>query len=117
MATFSRFDRLLNSRRVFNSRKGRALQESLTAYLFLAPALMLVFVFGIFPVGFAFFVSLHRWRRFPGDFLGLSNYVQALDNLAYVLFFWLALGALVYALLLLRRMGGRAINGCALSPR
>ena len=104
MATFSRFDRLLNSRRVFNSRKGRALQESLTAYLFLAPALVLVFVFGIFPVGFAFFVSLHRWRRFPGDFLGLNNYVQALDNLAYVLFFWLALGAIIYALLLLRRM-------------
>ena len=92
MATFSRFDRLLNSRRVFNSRRGRALQENLTAYLFLAPALILIFVFGIFPVGFAFFVSLHRWRRFPGDFLGLSNYVQALDNLAYVLFFWLALG-------------------------
>ncbi|MBI1258133.1 MAG: ABC transporter permease subunit [Chloroflexi bacterium] len=104
MATFSRFDGLLKTRRIFNSRKGRALQESLTAYVFLAPALILIFVFGIFPVGFAFFVSLHRWRRFPGDFLGLSNYVQALDNLAYVLFFWLALGALVYALLTLRRM-------------
>ncbi len=98
MATLSRFDRL------FNSRRGRALQENLTAYVFLAPALLLVFLFGIFPVGFAFFVSLHRWRRFPGDFLGLQNYIQALDKLAYVLFFWLALGALGYALLMLWRM-------------
>src|SRR6185369_15013320 len=98
MATQSRFNRL------FNSRRGRTLQETLTAYLFLAPALILVFVFGIFPVAFAFFVSLHRWRRFPGDFLGLNNYVQALDNLAYVLFFWLSIGALVYALSVLRRM-------------
>ena len=98
MATRSRFDRL------FSSRRGRTLQENLTAYLFLAPALLLLFVFGIFPVGFAFFVSLYRWRRFPGNFLGLNNYVQALDNLAYVLFFWLAIGALVYALITLRRM-------------
>ena len=88
----------------FNSRRGRTLQENLVAYLFLSPALLLVFVFGIFPVGFAFFVSLHRWRRFPGDYLGLSNYVRALDNLAYVLFFWLAIGALVYGLILLRRI-------------
>ncbi|MEO8396843.1 MAG: sugar ABC transporter permease, partial [Chloroflexota bacterium] len=98
MGTLSRFDRL------FNSHRGRALQENLTAYVFLAPALLLLFVFGIFPVGFAFFVSLHRWRRFPGNFLGLNNYVQALDNLAYVLFFWLSVGALVYALMMLRRM-------------
>ena len=103
MATLSRFDSLVKNR-LFNSRRGRALQENLTAYLFLAPALILIFVFGIFPVGFAFFVSLYRWRRFPGNFLGLNNYVQALDHLAYVLFFWLAIGALVYALVLLRRM-------------
>ena len=86
MATLPRFDRL------FTTRRGRALQENLTAYLFLFPALLLIFVFGIFPVGFAFFVSLHQWRRFPGDYLGLSNYVRALDNLAYVLFFWLGIG-------------------------
>ena len=65
MATLSRFDSLLKDR-LFNSRRGRLLQENLTAYLFLAPALLLIFVFGIFPVGFAFFVSLYRWRRFPG---------------------------------------------------
>ncbi len=98
MATLSRFER------VFNSRRGRALQENLTAYVFLFPALLLIFLFGIFPVGFAFFVSLHQWRRFPGDYLGLGNYVHALDGLAYVVFFWLAAGALVYALILLRRM-------------
>ncbi|HVU10593.1 MAG TPA: ABC transporter permease subunit [Phototrophicaceae bacterium] len=98
MATLPRKDS------VFNSRRGRALQENLTAYVFLAPALLLIFVFGIFPVAFAFFVSLHQWRRFPGDYLGLDNYVRALDSFAYVLFFWLALGALVYALALLRRL-------------
>jgi hypothetical protein len=100
MATLprSRFERLLSSRR------GRALQENLMAYLFLFPVLVLLFVFGIYPVGFAFFVSLHRWRRFPGEYLGLSNYTQALDSLAYVLFFWLSVGILIYGLLAVLRL-------------
>ena len=98
MATLPRFDKWLTTRR------GRTLQENLIAYVFLFPALLLVFVFGIYPVGFALFVSLHRWRRFPGDYLGLSNYEQALGDLAYVLFFWLSIGIAVYGLRLVWRM-------------
>jgi ABC-type sugar transport system permease subunit len=82
----------------------RLLRENLTAYAFVLPAMTLIFLFGIFPVAFAFFVSLHRWRRFPDEYVGLSNYVRALDELAYVLFFWLALGAIAFALLQLRRL-------------
>ncbi|GAB4524684.1 MAG: hypothetical protein OHK0046_39730 [Anaerolineae bacterium] len=84
---------------LFNSRRGRILLENITAYLFLAPAGLLIFIFGIFPVGFAFFVSLHRWRRFPEENRGLDTYVDALGNLAYVLFFWIAIGLLVYGLI------------------
>lgn len=85
-------------------RRQRLIRENLMAYAFLAPALILLFVFGIFPVGFAFFVSLYRWRRFPGDYLGLNNYTQALDNLAFVVFFWIAIGALGYGLFLLWKL-------------
>ncbi len=80
------------------------MRENLVAYLFLSPALLLIFVFGIFPVGFAFFVSLYQWRRFPDQYNGLAHYVRALDNFAYVLFFWIAIGALIYALLVLWRL-------------
>lgn len=80
---------------LFNSRRGRVILENLTGYAFLAPAGFIIFLFGLFPVLFAFFVSLHRWRRFPGDYQGLDNYVDALGNLAYVLFFWLAVGAIL----------------------
>lgn len=83
------------------SRRTRILRENLTAYALLSPALILLFLFGIYPVGFAFFVSLHRWRRFPGDYLGLSNYVRALGDMTYILFFWLSVGALILALLLM----------------
>jgi len=85
------------TRNLFNSRRGRILQENLVAYLFLAPAGLIIFVFGIFPVLFAFFVSLHRWRRFPDEYLGLDSYVKALGSFAYVIFFWISLGLLVFA--------------------
>jgi multiple sugar transport system permease protein len=97
------------------SHRARILQENLTAYAFILPAMVLIFLFGIFPVGFAFFVSLHRWRRFPGEYEGLTNYIRALDGLAYVLFFWLALAALVFAALKLRQLGLSRERGKALT--
>jgi len=41
-------------------------------------------MFGIFPVIFALFVSLHKWRIIRTDFVGLDNFVRAVGNLAYV---------------------------------
>lgn len=91
-------------RRLLSSRRIREWREYITAYLMIAPATILVFTFGIFPVGFALFVSVHKWRLKRGDFLGMDNYVRALENLAYIMFFGLAVGLLIYAVLSLRRM-------------
>ena len=88
----------------FDTRRGRIVLENLTAYLFLAPAGLLIALFGLFPVAFAFFVSLHRWRRFPDHYNGLANYEKALGNLAYIVFFWFAIVAFGFALLIIRRL-------------
>ncbi len=115
MTTRTNWPALRPSNPLFNSRRGRILLENLTAYAFLFPAMLLIFVFGIFPVAFAFFVSLHRWRRFPEEYRGLDQYVEALGSFAYILFFWLAIGLIIYAaysLLRLRRAArddGRAL--------
>ena len=98
MTTFPALHRALATRR------GRLVLENLTAYLFLAPAGLLIILFGIFPVAFAFFVSLHRWRRFPDEYVGLANYEKALGNLGYILFFWLAFAAFAAAIALGRRL-------------
>jgi len=79
---------------MFTGRRGRQLREYLTAYTFIAPATILIFIFGIFPVGFALYVSLHRWRIRRSDMIDLRNYVNAIGNLAYVLVFFLGVGAL-----------------------
>ena len=90
--------------RALATRRGRLLIENLTAYLFLAPAGLLIVVFGLFPVAFAFFVSLHRWRRFPDEYIGLANYDKALGNLGYIVFFWLAIAALAATFIVAKRL-------------
>jgi multiple sugar transport system permease protein len=52
-------------RGLLSGRKGRALKEALTAYLFLLPAILIIFVFGLWPVVHALYVSLHKWNIKP----------------------------------------------------
>jgi multiple sugar transport system permease protein len=58
----------------------RRLREILTAYAFLAPATIAIFFFGIFPLGYAFYMSLYEWRLRQGDFIGFENYIEALGE-------------------------------------
>ncbi len=104
MTTFQRATSWLTPRRL------RHWREYLTGYLMIAPATFLIFLFGIFPVGFALFVSLHKWRLKRGGFIGLTNYVKATGNLAYLGAFALGVAALVGAFLVFRR-GGRQYGG------
>lgn len=83
-------------RRWFAGRQGRRLRETLLAYAFLFPAFLIVGTFGLFPLLFAAFESTRRGlNNVIGPYNGLGNYVQAIGDLAYVLFFWTAV-LLVY---------------------
>ncbi len=77
----------------FAGRRGRLFRENLTAYLFILPAMTLIFVFGLFPVAFSLYVSMYKWKIKQGAFRGLANYTKAMDDLAYVVAFLLAIGA------------------------
>lgn len=76
----------------------------MVGYLMVLPSTVLIFIFGLFPVGFAVFVSVHNWRLKRGDFLGIDNYTRAIDDLAYILLYGISLLALVGAVLLVRRV-------------
>lgn len=81
---------------LLSGRRGVRFREGLLAYLFLLPALLIIFVFGIFPLGFSAYEStLRGLNRIVGTYDGMGNYVRAIGNLAYVLGFWLAI-ALLY---------------------
>ena len=93
---------------LFRGRRGRLLREYFTGYLMIAPAVILIFLFGIFPVGFALYVSIHRWQLVQGPFRGLDNYTNALGNLAYVVLFVLGIGGLLGTFFAVRRIARQA---------
>lgn len=73
-------------------RQLRYARESVLAYLFLLPALLIIGAFGLFPLIFALYQStLRGLNTFTGRYDGLSNYVRATGDLAYVLAFWSAI--------------------------
>jgi len=61
----------------------RRRRECLTGYLYVAPAAVILGLFAIFPVGYAFYVSLHRWGMTRGAFVGLENYRRAFTDAAF----------------------------------
>ncbi len=67
-------------RGLFAGRRGRRIREALQAYLFLLPGTLLLLVFNLLPVGYAFYISMHKWRIQRGDFIGLENYLKALGE-------------------------------------
>lgn len=100
----------------------RRRRESLTGWLYVSPAALILGLFSIFPVAYAFYVSLHDWRMTKGPFIGFQNYAEAfghdpklgqalLATVYYVLGtvpVGLALGLLI-ANLLAAKIRGRAV--------
>lgn len=101
-------------------RRVRRLLETLEAYAFLLPATAVLIVFHLFPIGYAFYVSLLRWNLIDPvkPFVGAANYVNllsdpkfrtALANTTYFSVVSVALAiplALTFAVLLNRKLAG-----------
>ena len=60
------------------------LRDSLEGYLFVLPAMVIIGVFGLFPVFFTLVVSLHKWRIKQGRFLGMENFLEAFGAIGYL---------------------------------
>lgn len=58
----------------------KRLRETVTAYAYLFPAASILILFHIVPIFYAFYISLFRWRLVQGPFVGLDNYVDALNS-------------------------------------
>ncbi len=66
-------------------------KENLTAYLFLSPSLIIIGVFGLFPIGYAVYMSLFNWRVTKGGFLGIQNYEKIVGDWVGLLLFLIGL--------------------------
>jgi len=60
----------------------REMRKQWTAYLFLAPVLLLFSVFTVFSVGYAFYLSFHQWNILEPakPFVGFDNYARLFDD-------------------------------------
>jgi cellobiose transport system permease protein len=75
-------------RRRWRTRLSR-LDVSLSPYLYISPFYLLFLVFGLFPLGYTFWVSLNHWEIIGGhEFIGLQNYSRLLTDDQ----FWNAVG-------------------------
>jgi multiple sugar transport system permease protein len=74
-------------------------KEHLTGYLFILPAVAVITVFGLFPIGYAFYISTYSWRVKKGNFIGFDNYHKALGDWVGVIIFVLGFVVLFLAYL------------------
>ncbi len=56
------------------------IKEQIAGYLFILPAVLVITVFGFIPIGYAFYMSLHKWRVRKGPFIGIENYNQIVGD-------------------------------------
>ncbi|MBI5302140.1 MAG: sugar ABC transporter permease [Chloroflexi bacterium] len=60
----------------------RRAQEVSLGYLLLAPTLIILIVFEIFPIFYGLYISACDWRLTCVDFIGINNYLRAFDDSA-----------------------------------
>ena len=94
-----------------SGRRTRAASDSPTGYLFILPSVVLISVFGIFPVFFTLYVSLHKWRIKRSRFIGLANYREMFGSPLYLL---LVIAALLCIALAVYLIGRPRLNGRSL---
>ena len=69
--------------------------DQINGYLFVLPAFLIISLFGIFPVFFGMYMSVHKWKVFKGRYLGLENYKKILGDIPAFGFFILGLLLLI----------------------
>lgn len=82
----------------------KAIKDQITGMLFTLPAVIIIFIFGLFPIGYSFYMSLYNWNVRKGDFVGLKNYLNIFGD--WTAFFQVVLGIvlIVLAVTLSRRL-------------
>jgi multiple sugar transport system permease protein len=72
-------------------------KEQLTGYLFILPSVALIALFGFFPIGYAFYMSMYNWLVKKGGYNNFNNYKKAVGDFKGLLFFIAGIALLVFA--------------------
>ncbi len=72
-------------------------QEQITGLLYVLPAFIIIFLFGLFPIGYSFYMSMYNWRVVKGNFVGLEHYADIIGDAWGLLLFLAGVGLLILA--------------------
>ncbi len=72
---------------LITGKRRRKIREALAGYLFVLPAAVATFVFGLWPVVAGFYESIKSGSPITNKYVGLYNYVRSLGSLTYVFMF------------------------------
>ncbi len=72
-------------------------REQITGFLYILPAFIIIFLFGLFPIGYSFYMSLFNWRVRRGNFVGFGHYFDIFGDVWGFLLFLAGVGLLVLA--------------------
>ena len=71
--------------------------SQINGYLFIFPSIFLISIFGVFPILYTFFISLHKWRVRKVDFRGFANYEKILGEPFFGFMFYFGLCLLLFS--------------------
>lgn len=72
-------------------------REQVTGFLYILPAFIIIFLFGLFPIGYSFYMSMFNWRVRRGGFVGLGHYADIIGDIWGLLIFLAGIGLLFLA--------------------
>jgi len=87
---------MVNPEKKKGSLKALYLKEQLTGYLFVLPAFIIVFVFGLFPIGYSVYMSLFNWQVTKGKFVGADNYLKIFGDWRSLILLVVGIGLVIF---------------------
>lgn len=87
-----------------NAFRKEAVKDQVTGTLFTLPAIIIIFLFGLFPIGYSFYMSLFNWNVRKGKFVGLQNYLKIFGDWTNFLQVVLGIVFIVLAITLSRKI-------------
>jgi len=73
------------------------IREQLTGYLFILPAFLIIFIFGLFPIAYSIYMSLFDWGIVKGKFVADKNYIMIFGSWKNLLIILVGIGLLIAA--------------------
>jgi multiple sugar transport system permease protein len=105
-----------STRKLFSTKsrsafKQQELKDQITGILFTFPALLIIFIFGIFPIGYSIYMSLFNWQVTKGPYVGGQNYLLIFGSWGNLLVLLAGLGLFILGFFVWRRAFQTMNNG------